>query len=454
MKIKPFITAVLVLSNGIYLFGQADKFKSIDSLLAPRTQADALKAITLLETRQQKDSTEAGYWFRYAKANFIYGKQNDAKKYIARAIQMDGNNGEYYFEKGLFHNELGETAEALSALEKAVAHQPEGKYYYWKGIINHQLRNIDNAEKDYRAAIDKNFESAELFNNLSIILFEKGNYQESLQAINKGLTLNANYVQAISAKAKIHFFLLNIDSACAGSAIALSRGYKNAFALPDSICQGTETKKIQFAADIFASNKFYKLAIEPYSRLIANGSTNQANYLNRGYCYYNVKDYANAEKDYLKALTLANPETDLLYENLSLLYLDMGDMQKSMECANKRIALNPNNHRPYVDRGICYRRLKKYKEAEADFDKSLSLKPDFFRALGHRAYLYFELGKNDKALEDASQSVRLNSKYGYGYLVLGLAKQKLKADGFCLDFYYAQKYGDDDAERAIKAYCK
>jgi tetratricopeptide (TPR) repeat protein len=145
---------------------------------------------------------------------------------------------------------------------------------------------------------------------------------------------------------------------------------------------------------------------------------------------------------------------DLLWDDLSLLYYDQANYEKAIEYSTRRIELNSKNHVPYIDRGLCYRKLKKYKEAEKDFNQSLAIKPDFHRAFGYRAFLYLELGQYQKAFEDASKAVQIDSRYGYGYLMLGQAKQALGRTDFCLDLYYAQKYGEPDAEKVIKQYCK
>jgi tetratricopeptide (TPR) repeat protein len=415
---------------------------------------DAMTAIKELKENYLKDTLNSEYWVRYSKASYTFYKYEDAKSSIDKAIKLSPNNSECYFEKGLLHNRIGELEMALSALEKAVSINPVGKYYYWKGIVNQQLKNIENAESDYQNALDNKFESPELYNNFAILLSENEKYEKALVMINKAIILDNKYPQAYSARSKINFFLLKTDSACIDRSIAIKMGYYKAFDIPDSICNGTLTQKLQFSADIFAGNKLFKQGIIAYSKLIDNNVLKSDYFLNRGYCYYQIKDFEKAEKDYLKALTLPNPAFDLIYDNLSLLYYDINNFQKAIEYSTKRIELNPRNHVPYIDRGLCYRKLKKYKEAEKDFNKSLEIKPDFFRAFGYRSFLFLELGQYQKSFEDASKSVEINPKYGYGYIVLAQAKQKLGLPDFCIDLYNAKKYGEPDADIGIKEYCK
>jgi hypothetical protein len=68
--------------------------------------------------------------------------------------------------------------------------------------------------------------------------------------------------------------------------------------------------------------------------------------------------------------------------------------------------------------------------------------------------LFLELGQYKKSFEDASKSIEINPGYGYGYIILGQAKQELGMPDFCVDFYNAKKYEGQDADILIKEYCK
>jgi tetratricopeptide (TPR) repeat protein len=453
MKLKNLITALFICIS-MFSIGQTTSYHVVDSLLETHTSSNAALAIEKLKEKQQANESHPEFWTRYSKASLGINKPEDAKTAVRKALSLDPGNAELLFEKGMLYNMLGELDTARRAFEQAIGIRPEGKYYYWKGIVNQQLGNVENAEMDYRYALDKKYETAELYNNLSILLVAREKYEEALQVINKCLVINKDYSQAVSARARLYFFLFNVDSACLEGNRALAMGYRNAFSLPDSICEADSSKQLLFVSDVLLVNKLYKQALKGYSRMIANGDLTSTNFLNRGYCYYQQKDYANAEKDYLRALSLPNPMKDLLWDDLSLLYYDQANYEKAIEYSTRRIELNSKNHVPYIDRGLCYRKLKKYKEAEKDFNQSLAIKPDFHRAFGYRAFLYLELGQYQKAFEDASKAVQIDSRYGYGYLMLGQAKQALGRTDFCLDLYYAQKYGEPDAEKVIKQYCK
>lgn len=452
---KQALYTFLIAFISITSFAQSnDKYKEIDALLKTNSMIDAMTALNKLKSNYQKDTTDAEYWLRYSQGSYTFYKYEDAKKAIIKAIALSPNTANYRFEKGLLLNRIGELDSASVALDKAIQLSPQGEYYYWKGIVEQQLGKMNEAETAYLKAIDNKYETAEMHNNLAILLMGNKKAEQSLKHVHKAISMKPDYAQAYSARSKIYLYLLNVDSACMDKNKAYDLGYRKMFEIPDSVCKGNFKQKMQFAAEVCATTGFYDQAIKAYTALIDKGIKQGDYFLNRGYCYYLKKEYQAAEQSYLEGLNYKDASKDLLYDNLSLLYYDQGQYQKSIEYSSKRIELNPNNHVPYIDRGLCYRKMKKYKEAEKDFNKSLSIKPDFFRAFGYRSFLFFELGQYEKAYEDATQAVKYNAKYGYGYLVLAQAKYKLGLKDFCMDLYSAQKHGEDEAEAVINQLCK
>lgn len=429
------------------------KYQDIDALIGTGSMIDAMTAIRMLKENHVKDTSDAEYWLRYSKAAGIYYKDAEAKSAIDQAIKLKPTNPEYYFEKGFLLNRISETENALQPLNKAIALKKEGKYFYWRGIVHQQLKHDTLAEKDYLEALSLKFENAEMNNNLAILLSENGKYSEALRIINRAILLKPDYAQAYSARSKIRFFLLDIDSSCVDMEKAHDLGYRKTFPVPDSVCSANESKKLRYAAEFLSGYGYYKAGIAAFTKLLEKEQQSDF-YLNRGYSYFKLKDYVNAEKDYIKALSLPKPATDLLYDNLSLLYYELGNYEKSIEYSSKRIELNPKNHVPYIDRGLCYRKLKKYKEAEKDYNRSLEIKPDFFRAYGYRASLETEMGLYEKAIVDANKAIELRPDYGFAYMAMAEAKINLKQADFCYDLYNARKYGEEKAEAAIKEYCK
>lgn len=436
-------------------FGQKNNtYYEVDSLIERNKSFYAMLALEKLNTTLIKDSIDSEYWLRHAKASINYNKKNDALKSINKAIILNPTNSEYHFEKGIIYNTIGDMEHAEEAVTKAISIDKKGKYYFWRGVIYQQLKLNDKAENDYSDALQLKFERPELYNNYAIILSEKENLDDALILINKSLQLEKNNAQTYSIKAKLHFFQLEIDSSCIYKNIALKMGHEGVFDIPDTICSNTFDKKIEFAAEVLSVNKLYKQGIKAYTILI-NKKIKEGNYfLNRGFCFFQLGKYDEAEKDYLETLNYSNTNFDLLYDNLSLLYYKRNQFESAINYSTKRIELNAENYTAYLDRGLCYRKLKEYDLAKKDFDRSLAINPSFFRAYGYRSFLYLELKQYDKSKEDINKALQFNSQYGYAYLVLADLKRATGVPDFCDDLRTALEFGEESAVEGLELYCK
>jgi tetratricopeptide (TPR) repeat protein len=433
------------------------KYTLIDSLYNSSSVLDNKTALQLIEKVKNKDSSQSVFWVMYAKAASRMYKTTKAFEYLERALKINPKNDEAIFEKAkLLYEKEDNLEEAITTLEKAISINKFGSYYFYYGIYNQLQNDNTKAILNYETAIKLKCTDDGLHRNFAILLFTNNKAEKALEVIKQGIALYPNSGTNYITMGEVYSFLLDVDNACKSFEIAYAKGYKNKNDLSQLLCKNDRAKnKFSILGDAFVKLNSFEMAIKSYTKAIVQEKDSMFLYLNRGYCYYTIKDYKNAEIDYLKAVSLSRKEEDLLYDNLSLLYFDMKDYTKSIEFSSKRITLNPKNYTAYLDRGLAYRKLKNYVKAEQDFDKSLALKPDFFRAFGYKAFLYLEQEQYQKAYDLAKKAVTINPEYGYGYVVLGEAKKALKLPDYCDDFANGKKYGEPYyADEAIKIYCK
>ncbi len=440
------------------IFAQKSTFQTVDTLLKSESSFDAYKALKILEEELVKDSTKAMYWIKHAKASYQFFRYENAQISIEKATQKEPKNDIAHFEKGILYNatHIKKLDIALQAFSIAINLKPKkGEYYYYRGIIYSQMQNTQEAEIDYNKALSLNFETPELHLNLAVALAEKTvpDLEKAILHTQKAIKLDKNYPQAYAVQAKCRLRNHDIKGACADVRTANALGYKE-LNIPDSVCNGNKSMQYRFLAEILVLNKQIPDAIKAFEILVNEKNVRSDDFLNKGYSHFQLKQYAQAEKDFLKALTLPNAFKDKLYDNLSLLYFKQELYEKSVFYTTARIALNANNHVAYLDRGLCYRMLKKYRESEIDFNNSLRIEPDFFRAFAYRAKLYLDMEKMQEAKDDAEKAVFINKKYDYGYFILGQIKYAMKKPDFCDEFQRAKSLGNEDADEALKKLCK
>jgi tetratricopeptide (TPR) repeat protein len=153
-------------------------------------------------------------------------------------------------------------------------------------------------------------------------------------------------------------------------------------------------------------------------------------YNERGYAYYELKEYAKAISYYNRAIELdPNFGTSLQKSWCSLPYLKR-IMKKLNEKAiydfNKAIALDPNEPSTYCFRGSAYLELNEHKKAISDFNKAIELDPNHTNAYYRRGIAYCHLEEYEKAISDFNKAISLKSNdisycydnRGYAYLQL------------------------------------
>ena len=104
-----------------------------------------------------------------------------------------------------------------------------------------------------------------------------------------------------------------------------------------------------------------------------------------------------------------NPAKSRVYtEEGSKLLLRYSKFDEAEETLSKAIKYDKHNFEAYYYRGCAKVNAQKYREAIADFEKAIELKPDYADAYFNMGRSYFLLRNEDKACE----CYKLAAKYG------------------------------------------
>ncbi|MEJ2697075.1 MAG: tetratricopeptide repeat protein, partial [Candidatus Sulfobium sp.] len=102
------------------------------------------------------------------------------------------------------------------------------------------------------------------------------------------------------------------------------------------------------------------------------------------------------------------PGVSFAYNNRGLVYSDMGLFDKAGRDYDRSIALKPDFFRPYNNRGVIFIRRGLPDRAISDFDRSISLNPSFDEAYMNRGIAYDRRGLFGKSMEDFARALSLN----------------------------------------------
>lgn len=138
----------------------------------------------------------------------------------------------------------------------------------------------------------------------------------------------------------------------------------------------------------------YAAAVASYDQLLqANDGGAPAIYANRARCYELILDFANAEKDYTTAISLA-PEKAEFYTFRALCRMSAGRSQQALADLDEAIKLDPKHAMSFLVRGLLRDKRGMKNQASEDIRKALELD-----AKCHIALIRREIGKSAIAIE-------------------------------------------------------
>lgn len=153
---------------------------------------------------------------------------------------------------------------------------------------------------------------------------------------------------------------------------------------------------------IYESKGEFDLALREYSDAQAIDTKEPRVYFAMGNVYLKMKDYANAEKEYLKSIELG-PSPDF-FNNLSFVYLEQGDLDKAKKTVQEAMSMaEPEKSYIYLDTlGVVLMKAGEYDEAEESFRKAADnvggkKREAYISIYGHLVELYNKQGRKEEA---------------------------------------------------------
>jgi tetratricopeptide (TPR) repeat protein len=96
-----------------------------------------------------------------------------------------------------------------------------------------------------------------------------------------------------------------------------------------------------------------------------------------------------------------------------------GDSSQALDCYDRSLTANPQNHKTWGSKGSLLDDLERYEEAVNSYDKALKIKPDFHYAWNWRGTALFELGRNEEAIESYNKALEIKPDNLFAWNVRG-----------------------------------
>ncbi|WP_297421918.1 tetratricopeptide repeat protein [Clostridium sp.] len=384
-------------------------------------------------------------YFPFLKLGQIYGEiknYTEALHYYEEVLRLDPENP-------TVNNAMGEIYETLNDYDKALEHftkqleiEKSAYYYLNRGLFYARNEKFEEAEKDYRCAIELEPENPYPYNNLAYLYERKNEHEKAIPYYKKAIEVD-------NAKDDMRFYK-NI-TACykkiGENELAIEYYNKAIEDFRD------EDELYYKKAKLLKNMKLYKDAIETYLKGIeihkaqkeTSVSILEDFYDEISSSYKSMEDYDNAIK-WAEMVLEINPKTKYGFENMGRIYDDLKDYDTAIKYYKQQISVNSEKGVNYLliagaykEQGKKLRARKYYKLALQKFLKVENKTPYEYSIIGNcyngledtnKAFEYLNLALNSRLCENCNYKVCADGFFG-----LGEVYEREKAYEKALEYY-------------------
>ncbi|MDE0041365.1 MAG: toll/interleukin-1 receptor domain-containing protein [Candidatus Poribacteria bacterium] len=229
--------------------------------------------------------------------NFLQmiGQIDEEIEAYSRAIILQPNHAEIYYNRGVAYNDKGDYDNAIKDYNKVIELKPGFALAYTnRGNVYIRKRDYCRAIADFKKTVELNPNDGKAYTNLGSAYSEKGEYNRAIKNLNKAIKL------------KLH----------------------------DAITYTNRGVAYYRRGDV-------NLAIVDYTTAIRLNPDYATAYRNRGIAYYEKEDYGSAIRNFNKALELAPDFTSIHYNRgIAWLHLREWETAKSDLTVAREIGVN------------------------------------------------------------------------------------------------------------------
>jgi tetratricopeptide (TPR) repeat protein len=153
-------------------------------------------------------------------------------------------------------------------------------------------------------------------------------------------------------------------------------------------------------------------------------ATEAAFYLNRGYVYYKINQFALAVNDYEQALKIGPPNAEVYYDRACAL-VALKRFPEALDDLNHAISLSPIWAEALMSRGCTEYMLHDDKAALADLERAGQIAPRDAQVFMEKSAVLYRQGKYQEAYDAASHAIEIDPQSLAGYCNRGEASLRL-----------------------------
>ena len=261
-----------------------------------------------------------------------------------------------------------------------------GDLLFMLGTAEYQLGNHAEAIKLLDRAVVVNPGNALAFSNRGNVLQDLARYAEALKNYDQAIGLKPDYVEAFTNKGNALRLLGRAEEAlaCYQRSIELNPHYEPAY------------YNLGYALQTLGR---LEAALVAYQHAIELRPDAAQSYAVRGAAHQELRRFAEAIVDYETAIKLS-PSVAMLYNNLGNVLKEVGRHEEAAVRLTQAIELQPNDAQAYNNLGVVLLQMRRLTEAHACFTQATTLNAELVDARWNRALASLALGDYANGWQD------------------------------------------------------
>jgi len=276
------------------------------------------------------------------------------------------------FDLGMDAGRAGDNEGALAAFSRAIELEPDdADAWYNKGVALAKLRRTEEARSAYDRAIELRPEYADAWYNKGVALAKLATTEEALNAFERAIELKPEDAEMWSAKGGALGKLERMEQALAACerAIELKPEYAEAWSN-----KGAAISSLGRAED----------ALVAYDRAIELKPEYAEAWFNKGAALHKLGKTEEALAAFERAIDL-NPDDADPWSSKGVALAELGRSEEALAACERAIELNPDDPDVWFNKAFALNELGRTEQALAAYERALELKPEHPEAWFNKA---------------------------------------------------------------------
>ena len=335
------------------------------------------------------------------------GGYADDEHYINKFKVPKGNNsiymanlnkiqtlGCFFNNLGNSYDKVGDTAQAMLALERAVEINPtlaESRMNLGNIYLNKD--KIEAAIREYEAALEIDSDNAKIHNNLGNAYTKRGRLNDAVSHYTRSIELDRDFTEAYKNLANAY-----CEQAKFGQAAAQ---LKQAIMLKPQ-----DPNLHKQLGDVYSRMGNYEEGIFQYKKALEKKENFAEAHYGLALCYNKLDLFDDEIQAYKRALAI-KPDMTAALTNLGNAYFKKQDYDTAIEQYKKAAQITPGDSTIHYNLGAAYSNKGQYEQAATEYRKAIEIDPKMGDAENGLAFALYRLEKYDLAWQHIKKAEEL-----------------------------------------------